>query len=375
MGIAKRGPQTEPRRSVRDAIGLPVDQIATPALVLDLPTATANIALMAERFRSMSASLRPHIKVHKCAELAWLQLEHGAIGVTTATVAEAEAMTAAGIPDILIANEIVDPASVERMLEVARGTRLTVAVDDRMSLTDLATRATEAGSTLGVVVELDVGMGRGGARSADEALALGRVAADLPGVELRGLLGYEGHCADEESLVARERETRASMARLVDLADRFRDEGLSTEIVSAGATGTYAITGAIAGVTEVQAGSYVVMDRYHERLAPGFGFALTVVATAISVHDDLVVFDAGRKAVGSDFHAPASPDGRGELAFIHEEHVGYRYADGTRHRVGDRVALVPDYAPTTVNLFGAYNVVDRGSVVDVWPVLARHGDV
>ena len=375
MGITERGPQTEPRRSVRDAVGLSVDQIATPALVLDLPTATANIALMGERFRSLSASLRPHIKVHKCAELAWLQLEHGAIGVTTATIAEAAAMAAAGIPDVLIANEIVDPSSVGRLIEVAQQTRLTVAVDDRENLLELARRATEGGSTVGIVIELDVGMGRGGARSPDEALALARVATELPGVDLRGVLGYEGHCADEESPVARERETRASMTRLTGLAERFRSEGLSTEIVSAGATGTYAITGAIAGVTEVQAGSYVVMDRYHERLAPGFGFALTVMATAISVHEGLVVFDAGRKAVGSDFHPPASPDGRGEIAFIHEEHVGYRYADGTRYRVGDRVAFVPDYAPTTVNLFGAYHVVERGSVVDVWPVLARHGDV
>jgi D-serine deaminase-like pyridoxal phosphate-dependent protein len=374
MGIAERGPQAEHRRSVRDAIGLSVDQIATPALVLDLPTATANISLMSERFRSLPASLRPHIKVHKCAELAWLQLEHGAIGVTTATVAEAEAMAAAGIPDVLIANEIVDPASVDRMVEVAQRTRLTVAVDDGDNLAELARRSATAGSALGVVVELDVGMGRGGTRSVDEALVLARTAAELPGVDLRGVLGYEGHCADMESLVARERETRASMARLTALAERFRDEGLSTEIVSAGATGTYGITGAVAGVTEVQAGSYVVMDRYHERLAPGFGFALTVVATVLSVHDDLVVFDAGRKAVGSDFHPPASPDGRGEIAFIHEEHIGYRYAEGTRYRVGDRVALVPDYAPTTVNLFGSYHVVERGSVVDVWSVLARHGD-
>lgn len=374
MGIAERGPQTEHLRSMRDAIGLSVDQIATPALVLDLPIATANIALMGERFRSLSASLRPHIKVHKCAELAWLQLEHGAIGVTTATVAEASAMAAAGIPDVLIANEIVDPASVGRLVEVALRTRLTVAVDDRDNLLGLARRGTAAGSALGVVVELDVGMARGGARSPDEALALARVAAELPGVELRGVLGYEGHCADEESLVVRERETRASMAKLTNLAERFRGEGLSTEIVSAGATGTYAITGSVPGVTEVQAGSYVVMDRYHERLLPGFGFALTVVATAISVHDDLVVFDAGRKAVGSDFHPPASPDGRGVFAFIHEEHVGYRYPEGMRYRVGDRVAFVPDYAPTTINLYGAYHVVANGSVVDVWPVLARHGD-
>jgi 3-hydroxy-D-aspartate aldolase len=375
MGVAERGPQTERHRSAHDSVGLAIDRIATPALVLDLPTATRNIATMGERFRSLSAALRPHIKVHKCAELAWLQLEHGAIGVTAATVAEADAMaTVAGVPDILIANEVVDPASAARMIDVAQRARLTVAIDDLDNLTTLAGRATAAGTTLGAVVELDVGMGRGGVRTVDEALALGRVAAGLPGIELRGLLGYEGHCADEADPVGRERETRASMALLIDAAERFGEDGLSVEIVSAGATGTYEVTGSVPGVTEVQAGSYAVMDRYHEPLTAGFGFALTVASTAISVHGDLVVFDAGRKAVGSDFRPPASPDGHGEVAFIHEEHLGYRFPGGAGYRVGDRVALVPDYAPTTVNLYGSMHVVEEGLVVDVWSVLARHGD-
>lgn len=374
MGVAERGPQTERHPSSRDAVGLAVDRIATPALVLDLPTATRNIATMGERFRTLSATLRPHIKVHKCAELAWLQLDHGAIGVTTATVAEADAMAAAGVPDILIANEVVDPASAERMIDVAHRTRLTVAVDDLDNVTMLAGRATAANAMLGVVVELDVGMGRGGVRSVSEALALGRVAAELSGVELRGLLGYEGHCADEADPMRREHATRASMALLIEAADGFRKDGLSLEIISAGATGTYEVTGSIPGVTEVQAGSYAVMDRYHEALTAGFGFALTVVSTAISVHGDLVVFDAGRKAVGSDFRPPASPDGHGEVAFIHEEHLGYRFPGGAEYRVGDRVALVPDYAPTTVNLYGTMHVVEDGRVVDVWSVLARHGD-
>ena len=372
MGVAERGPHTG-RRSPRAAIGSPLDEIATPTLVLDLPTARRNIELMGERFEHLSASLRPHVKAHKCAELAWLQIEHGAIGVTAATVAEADAMASAGVTDVLLANEVVGSAAMDRLAEVSGRARITVAVDDRENLIELARRATSAGVTIGIVVELDVGMGRGGARTGDEALALGRAATDLEGVELRGLLGYEGHCADEADPIERERRTRESIGRLVDLAGRFGDDGLRTDVVSAGATGTYPITGSIPGVTEVQAGSYVLMDRFHELLAPEFGFAVSVAATAISAHGDLVVFDAGRKAVGTDFRPPTSPDGRGELAFIHEEHVGYRYPRGARYRVGDRVSLIPDYAPTTVNLFGMFHVVEAGMVVDIWPVLARHG--
>jgi D-serine deaminase-like pyridoxal phosphate-dependent protein len=374
MGVAETGPQTGHRRSLRDAIGLPLDEVATPALVLDLPTLKRNVALMGERFQHLSASLRPHVKAHKCAELAWLQMEHGAIGVTAATVAEADAMVSAGVSDVLLANEIVGSAAIKRLTEVAGRGRVTVAVDEQENLTELARRATSASVIIRVVVELDVGMGRGGARTDDDALALGHAAAALAGVELRGLLGYEGHCADETDPVDRERQTRESMRRLTELAGRFDDEGLPIDVISAGATGTYAITGSIPGVTEVQAGSYALMDRFHESLAPEFGFAVSVASTAISAHGDLVVFDAGRKAVGTDFRPPASPDGRGELAFIHEEHVGYRYPEGARYRVGDRVSLIPDYAPTTVNLFGAFHVVEAGRVVDVWPILARHGN-
>ena len=372
MGVAERGSHIERRSSSPDAIGRGIDEIPTPALVLDRPTATGNVALMGERFRALPASLRPHVKAHKCAELAWLQMQHGAIGVTTATVAEAEAMAAAGIPDVLVANQVVGPAAMDRLIGAAAGARVTVAVDDARNVRELARRSAAAGATLGVVVELDVGMGRGGARSVDDALAIAREAAELDGVELRGLLGYEGHCASEPDPVARERATRAAMERLTAAAACLVEEGLPVEMISAGATGTYAITGSVPGVTEVQAGSYVLMDRFHEPLAPGFGFALSVAATAISVHGELVVFDAGRKAVGSDFHPPSSPDGRGELAFIHEEHIGYRYRGVAPYRVGDRAAFIPDYAPTTVNLFGAFHVAEAGRVVEVWPVLARH---
>jgi D-serine deaminase-like pyridoxal phosphate-dependent protein len=370
MEAIERGPDVrhEP------VIGLAVDELPTPALVLDVDAATRNAATMGSHVRALPAKLRPHIKVHKCAELARIQLEHGAIGVTTATVAEAEAMVASGVPDVLIANEVVGHASIDRLARAARGAIVTVAVDDLGNLAELGLRARAAGTELGVVVEFDVGMGRGGARSDDEALALGRAAVDIEGVRLRGVLGYEGHVASEPDPATRITGTREAIGRLVDLAGRFASEGLPIDIVSAGATGTYDVTGAIPRVTEVQAGSYILMDRFHEPLVTGFEFAVTVLATAISVHGDLVVFDAGRKSIGSEFGPPAAPGERGRFDFIHEEHLGYRFEGGAPFRVGDRVALVPTYAPTTVNLFGAFNVVRAGLVVDVWPVLARHGE-
>jgi D-serine deaminase-like pyridoxal phosphate-dependent protein len=354
---------------------LAVEEIPTPALVLDVDVARRNAALMGDRFRSLSASLRPHVKVHKCAELAHLQLEHGAIGVTTATVAEAAAMAKAGVADVLVANEVVSPAAIDRLIDVAGSTHLTVLADDESNLRELGRRASAAGVELGVLIEVDVGMGRGGARTDEEALRLARSAMQTRGVELRGVMGYEGHCASEPDANIRAREAQASMDRLVRVAEKCRADGMPIGQVSAGATGTYEISGSFPGVTEIQAGSYIVMDLFHQRLAPEFSFALSVAATAISRHGDLVVFDAGRKAVGNDLLSPRLADGAGELQFIHEEHAGFHFPEGSPYGVGDRASLIPGYAPTTVNLFGAFSVVESGRVVDRWPVLARHGDL
>jgi D-serine deaminase-like pyridoxal phosphate-dependent protein len=350
-------------------IGLAVEALPTPALILDVEVARSNAALMAERFRSLSASLRPHVKAHKCADLARLQIELGAIGVTTATVAEAEAMVSSGVSDVLIANEVVGAPAIDRVVEIASAALLTVLVDDLPNLEDLGRRADAAGATLGVLIEIDVGMRRGGARSTREAFALARCASETRGVELRGLMGYEGHCASEPDDELRAAEARAAMGRLTRVADRCRAEGLPVDIVSAGATGTYPVTGAYPGVTEVQAGTYILMDTFHAELAPEFSFALTVATRAISRHDDLVVFDAGRKAAGNDLLPPRLAGA--DLAFIHEEHSGFRFPEGAPYGVGDTASLVPGYAPTTVNLFGAYHVVESGRVVDLWPVLAR----
>ena len=307
-------------------------------------------------------------------ELARLQLEHGAIGVTTATVAEAEAMVDAGVPDVLIANEVVGAAAIEHLVTVAGAGDVTTAVDDVGNLREIAARAHAAGVTVGVVVEVDVGMGRGGARDVVGACEVGRAAAELEGVRLRGLLGYEGHCTSEPDRATRAREVHTAMDRLLEVASAFRAEGLPVDVVSAGATGTYDLTGAIDGITEVQAGSYILMDRFHEPLVSGFGFALSVAVTAISVHGDLVVFDAGRKGVGGDLGPPVAPSPGGEFAFIHEEHVGFRYPGGAPFGIGDRAVLVPGYAPTAVNLYGAFHVVEEGTVVDRWLVRARHGE-
>ena len=348
-----------------------IDIPSTPALVLDLDVADANIRRMAELALANRCNLRPHAKAHKSPELARRQVAAGAGGITTATAEEAIAFAAEGIDDILIANQIAVPEKLDALARAARDVRITVAVDNAENLRDLSARAAAAGSELGVLVEVDIGMGRCGVRRPAEAADLAQLAAGLPGARLRGLMGYEGHCVDDPDRASRRRRTVEAVERLAEAVMALEACGLPPEVVSAGGTGTADITSGLALVTEIQAGSYVLMDTYHHVTAPGFEVALTVRATVISVHDDLVVVDAGRKALGGDLALPRLAGRLGETAFVHEEHSGYRVGSG-RLRIGEQVSIVVGYAPTAVNLHDVYHVVSGGAVVDRWTVRGRY---
>jgi D-serine deaminase-like pyridoxal phosphate-dependent protein len=358
----------EDRRAV---IGRARNEVPTPALILDLDVARRNIAEMARRMSTMPARLRPHVKLHKSPQIARIQVEAGAIGVSTATVWEAGVMARAGIANILIANQVVGREKIAALAAAAHLTSMTVAVDDVRNLDDLSAAACAAGSEIGVLVEVDVGMGRSGARSADEARHLAAHASRLPGLRFLGVMGYEGHCMLEPDRELRVAKARAAMDHLVHTVDVLAAAGFACPVVSAGGTGTYDITGRNPRVTELQAGSYVFMDAFHGSLVPDFDVALTVAATVISRHGNLMVLDVGRKAIGTDLTMPRPVGHVADLTFIHEEHSGFTVDGGCPLGVGDCVELVTGYGPTTVNLYEAYNVVSNGVVVDVWPVLAR----
>ena len=222
-------------------------------------------------------------------------------------------------------------------------------------------------------------MGRGGVRSPEEAVTLAQCVAELPGLRLRGVQGYEGHCMLEPDRASRVQKAFTAMSYLGTVIDRLAASGLACEVVSAGGTGTYDITGNNSRVTEIQAGSYVFMDNFHGNLVPGFSNALTVLGTVVIQHGDTIVLDAGRKSVGSDFVVPTMADSPGYPARSWAEEHGVCDGDGRCHlKLGDTVELIPGYAPTTVNLYDAYHVVEKGVVVDIWPIVPRgpgHGGI
>ena len=301
----------------RDQIGRARSEVTTPALILDLDKAKQNIATMAAKFRELPAELRPHIKVHKSLELALLEVEAGAIGIACATPWEAMVMAEGGIKDVLVANEVVQPDKVSAVAGLAREHRITLAVDDVRNVEQLSKAAGEAGSTLELLIELDVGMGRCGVRTKEEALPLAERIAALPNVEFRGMQGYEGHCMLEPDRDKRFEQAHAANEKLVGAADFLYEHGHPSQDISGGGTGTYFITGAHPRISEVQAGSYTLMDCFHGNLVPGgFELAMTVAGHVISRQGNTVVLDCGRKCCRHrlrDAAARRLPGGRDPL--------------------------------------------------------------
>jgi D-serine deaminase-like pyridoxal phosphate-dependent protein len=360
-------------------IGRARDAPATPALLLDLAVVERNIAEMRRRMDGLPAALRPHAKIHKSPELGRLQMDAGAIGLTTATVWEAAAMVDAGLDDVLIANQTVGPVRSAELARIAALGRVLAAVESEANVGELSEAAQRAGSRIDVLVEVDVGLHRAGVRSVEEAVGLADRVGRLPGLRLQGLLGYEGHCMLEPDRAARVEKALAANRELVQVADEFERRRLDTTIVAAGGLGTWDITGANPRITEIHAGSYIFSDAFHLNLVPGFEPALTVLATVTARHGGIAVLDCGRKSIGIDRAAPVVVSGPGVVRyehgehFIHEEHTVLDVPLESPLAVGDRVELMPGYSPTTVNLYDLYHVVRDGRVIDLWPIHGRYG--
>ena len=356
----------------RPAIGRARRDVVTPALILDLDAAKRNIRLMQETLASFNVRLRPHVKVQKNPELARMQVDAGAIGVCTATVWEAIVMSRSGIQDVLIANQVGGREKIGALAAAAGNGRMSVAVDDPQNARDLSAAAAAAHSELGVLIEVDVGMGRGGVRSPEDAVALAQCLNRFPALRFRGVMGYEGHCMLEPDRQLRIQKAREAMNYLVGVVGCLERAGFACPVVSAGGTGTYDITGKDPRITEIQAGSYVFMDNFHGNLVSGFERALTVLGTVVIRHGETIVLDCGRKSIGVDFHLPTMTDYPEYRArYFAEEHALFDLDRNCPLRLGDTVELTPGYAPTTVNLYDAYHVVENGVVTDIWPILPR----
>ena len=357
-----------------------VADLPTPVLILDSAALDRNIRRMASFFASGSCRLRPHVKAHKTPAIARLQLGAGSCsGLTCATVAELEAV-APFCDDLLLANEIVERTKCARVAAVARllhertsghGT-VTIAVDSPDGIEAVSAAASAAAVTIGVLVDVNVGQNRCGVLPED-ALPLARRVAATPGLSLRGLMGYEGHLQPIRDRQERAEKARQAMAPLLVAAERLRQDGLRCDVVSSGGSGTYDVTGRIDGITEVQAGSYALMDTDYAQVGLPFEQAFWVLGTVISrPAPNRCVLDCGHKALTKDHGVPAV---RGvpaaQITALNDEHAVVAIPAGSAVRIGDRVRVTPSHIDPTINLHDAFYVVDGEQVTDVWPISAR----
>jgi len=346
-------------------------QLPTPALLLDLDKFEANLARMAARIKESGKALRPHAKAHKCVEIARRQIAAGAIGVCVATVAEAELMAAAGIPGLLLTSPLADPLKMGR----AAKTAAMVVVDHLQQVAWYNDAAAAAHRKLDVLVDLDVGDHRTGARSPEDAAEVAEAVDQATHLELRGLQAYSVLGSHAGGLDGRKRvsaETFRIASRALGIMLR---RGLSTEIVTGGSTGTWEIDTAMADLTELQAGSYVLMDLAYRREGLDFGHALTVLATVVSAnhvsadHAGFVTVDAGFKAFATDRgYGPEAVDLPGSTYRWGGDEFGYIDRPEGLPKLGDRLEFIPPHCDPTMNLYDRI-YVGRGERVEaVWPL-------
>ncbi len=351
-----------------------VAEVDTPALVLDKTKLLDNIRRMADFVSGGPAKLRPHAKTHKCVEIAKLQLDAGAVGITCAKVGEAEALADGGIPDILVANQIVGPLKIARLVALARRCVLGVAVDDAQNVRRLSEAAAAAGVTVRALVEVDVGMGRCGVQPGAPALTLARQVLSSPGLVFSGLQAYEGHLQNVTPFEERTARVIEDMRKALTAKERIEAAGIAVAEVSGCGTGTHTITGRLPWMTELQCGSYATMDAQYRAVGGAdYENALTVLATVISrPRPGMAVVDAGLKAVTPEFGDPTVLVEGAAWHDFSEEH-GEVAVSGPAEglRVGDKIQVVPRHGCTTVNLYDRFHVVQDGALVDTWRVAGR----
>ncbi len=359
------------------------EDISTPALILNLDRFEANLDRMAAHCASNNLILRPHAKTHKCSTIAKAQLKRGAQGICTAKLGEAEALAAEGITDILVTSPQVTDSAFARAIALAKTIdHLCLVVDHPDCVARLNKACAAADFTLTVMVDLNVGTGRTGANVGKASTDLALMVDQSSNLSLRGFQAYAGHVMHIEYFDDRKEAAAQSAAMMRTALDAAAEAGLTIDIVSGGGTGTFDIEPSLGMITELQAGSYCVMDReYLDLHGPAdpvatFDPALFVDVTIISANQDgYVTTDGGFKSFATDGPKPVihegAPDGS-KYFFMGDEHGGIKLPDGANGLpLGSRAAITVPHCDPTVNLYDQIHIVQNGQLVDIWPIEAR----
>jgi D-serine deaminase-like pyridoxal phosphate-dependent protein len=356
-------------------------ELSTPALTVDLDALERNLDRVAELCRRQGVGLRPHTKTHKTLEVARMQLERGAVGLTVAKVGEAEVMTGAGLEDILVAFPIFGGEKLRRLADIARTRRLLVSLDSEATAQELSRAAAAQGATIGVLVEFDTGARRCGLEPGPDLVALAKAIDKLPALKFRGLMSFFGHVWGTVE------ERRAEAERVAERVGKglaaFRAENMPVEIVSGGSTPSAEFAHLIRGLTEIRPGTYVYNDlnTYYQGACNLEDCAVRVVATVVSTAvPGRAIIDGGSKTFSSDQLGSGPKAGYGlvveapdaPLIKLNEEH-GYLDVTQSQHEfhVGEVVTVIPNHVCTAVNMHDEIFTVRQGEAVGCWKIAAR----
>jgi D-serine deaminase-like pyridoxal phosphate-dependent protein len=362
-------------------IGMPLDEVDTPALVIELDSFERNLRRLPERIAGRQVRLRPHAKTHKCPMIALQQIALGAVGVCCQKVSEAEAMVQGGVRDVLVSNEIVGAPKLRRLAALARSAKIATCVDDesQVAALDVAARAFDV--TLAVLVEVNMGGDRCGVEPGAPALRLAEAIGRTKALRFTGLQAYHGSAQHLRSLA----ERRAAIAQATERAASTRAllaaHGIDCPVITGAGTGTFELEAASGVYDELQCGSYVFMDADYGRNldadgAPirDFEHSLFVWTTVMSrPNDERAIVDAGLKALSVDSGMPTLPGfDEAEYSRASDEHGKLVLKRATnRLRIGDKIKLIPGHCDPTVNLYDWYVGVRNNRVEALWPITAR----
>jgi len=360
-------------------IGMSLADVDTPVLLLDLDAFERNLELLDASIAGRNIRVRPHAKSHKCPKIALAQLARGAVGVCCQKVSEAEAMIDGGVPDVLIANEVVGAAKVRRVAALAGRARVSVCVDDADNVAALDAAAGSAKVRFDVFVEVDVGANRCGVEPGEPAASLAKCIASSTNLRFAGLQAYQGAAQHLRKVEERRAAIEQAVAKVKASIAAIERAGLKCERVTGAGTGTYAFETMSGVYDEIQPGSYIFMDvdygrnEWTESGIPRFQNSLFVWTTVMS-HPTVgrAVVDAGLKASSVDSGMPRVADMEGaEYVKASDEHGVLALKSGTRIEVGDKLKLIPGHCDPTVNLYDHFVCIRRGVVEDIWPITAR----
>ena len=347
-------------------VGQKLDQVDTPALILDLGVFEKNLSTLKNSVDSR-VRIRPHAKTHKCPEVAKRQIALGAVGMCCQKVSEAEAMVEGGITDVLVTNEIVGAPKLERLAALSRRAKIGVCVDNAANVAQLK-------GDLDVYIELEVGMRRCGVAPA-QAVELAKMILKTPGLRFAGLQAYHGRAQHMRSMEERHAVIETAAQHVFETKRLLEKAGIPCPIVTGAGSGTFMLEVEAGAWNEIQPGSYAFMDADYARNEwaaplPRFGHALFVLATVMSRAPDRAIVDAGLKASSVDSGMPLVFEHK-SLQYTHASDEHGWIEGSPLPALGEKLLLVPGHCDPTINLYDWYVCVRNGTVEALWPISAR----